>query len=55
MKRTLTLLAIGAAIGAWSQNAIWDLENLAWDYGLWFTFVPAIPALAALVLLRRTK
>ena len=51
--KLLVVLLIGAAAGAWGQNALWDFENLAWDYGLWFTFVPVIPAGIAIALLRK--
>ena len=51
--KTLALVLIGAGLGAFGQNALWDLQNLAWDYGLWFTFVPVIPAVAGFALLRR--
>ena len=53
--KTAALILTSAAIGAWAQNLIWDLTNLQWDYALWFTFVPVVPAIAAIVLLRRAK
>jgi hypothetical protein len=55
MKHTVILLMVGAAIGALSQNILWDLQNLAWDYGLWFTFAPTVPAFIAIAMLRKEK
>lgn len=50
--KTAALILTSVAIGAWSQNLAWDLTNLALDYGLWFSFVPVVPAVVAIVLMK---
>ena len=53
--KPLLFSLLGLSLGAWAQNALWDFQNLAWDYGMWFTFVPAVPAMIAITLILRRR
>lgn len=53
--RPILYMLLGLSLGAWAQNAVWDLQNLAFDWGLWFTFLPVVPAFVCIAMMRRAQ